>query len=98
MVLIKIIGNWHKYIIILESYFYYSQITYGYARLKNLSDYPYIILNGPYNDVKTFGPPLLSFNSLLIFNNTWKGLIQVELRRKFFNNYILSIIFLILLI
>lgn len=47
-------------------------------------------MNGPYNDVKTFGTPLIGFNAMFIHNQTFKGIIQLELRRGFFNNYVLS--------
>ena len=53
----------------------YSQTVF--TNLK--SDFPYIIMTGPYQDMKTYGYFACSFNSLLVTgtgaNASFKGLI-----------------------
>lgn len=41
--------------------------------MKNISDLPYVYLNGPYKDLKTYGNPMCSMNAFLKINGTFRG-------------------------
>ena len=59
-----------------ESYWYYAELVYNKSKSdypQYYGDYPFIVLNGPYQDVKMYGEPLLSFNVLYMEGIKWRG-------------------------
>ena len=61
-----------------ELYYEYSQLI-----LKNTTDFPFVFLNGPYMDVKTYGRPVCSMNAILVYgtpNKTFRGFYTYLLR------------------
>ncbi|MCB0512749.1 MAG: hypothetical protein KDC72_09380 [Bacteroidetes bacterium] len=50
----------------------------------NISDYPFIILSGPYKDKMNYRYPTCSFNTLLVMNKQFVGIMQIEIRSSYF--------------
>ena len=81
------------FVFISSNYEIFKELYMEYARrIFNTihSDYPHIIISGPYMDVKTYGKPVCSFNALLVTGGQLKGMLQFELKKDFFDEYTFS--------
>ena len=86
----RLLGNWYnfffyhiKLLIIklkLDSTWNYSSFAYNMAG----QDYPRIIISGPLKDYKNGRYPIVSFNTLLVMNKEFVGIMQLEMKISYF--------------